>query len=44
MFWIISRVSGSTVTGPRGLTQDSPFMASTKAAPSVEPWVFFSAS
>ena len=44
MFWITSRVSGSMVIGPRGLIQLKPFIASTSASPSVDPFVFFSAS
>ena len=43
MFWITSRVSGSIDMGPRGLTHDMPFIASTSLVPSVSPLVFSSA-
>ena len=42
--WIISRVSGSMATGPRGLSQAMPFIAVMRASPLVLPPVFFSAS
>ena len=39
-----SWVAGSMVMGPRGLSQDAPFMASTSLVPSVSPLVYFSAA
>jgi hypothetical protein len=36
MFGVISRVRGSMLTGPRGLSRDMPLMASTGWAPSAE--------
>ena len=44
MFCTMSRVSGSIMTGPRGLSHLAPFMASTAFVPSILPFSFLMVS